>query len=234
MDLPVAAIVHQAVQAVDRDQVIRRQVVSDTQISQMHIGAGGRIIVHDGRPGLIRRRLAERTFTKFTTIIILSDNMKLTRMQIQDRTGIITFLESGSQRQDQRRISSRISRGRQVQDSRIPIRNQFDRRGRRHRNPVEEQRRKLDQHIPAILFHQPVRHSVDQQAGIAGTTESDPSLDIRNNGRQLAEYVGRRPGQTTQVAVHLQAFHIPTGQAAKTFSLDFNTLQQDGFIYGCL
>ena len=82
----------------------------------MHIGAGGRIIVHDGCPPFVRRRLAERTLTELPAIIIFSDNMKLARMQIQDRTGIITFLESGSQRQDQRRISGRINSRRQVQN----------------------------------------------------------------------------------------------------------------------
>ena len=162
MDLPVAAVIHQVIQTVNRDQVVCRQVISDTQIGEMHIGAGGRIIVHDGCPPFVRRRLAERTLTELPAIIIFSDNMKLARMQIQDRTGIITFLESGSQRQDQRRISGRINSRRQVQNPCISIRHKPDGRSRRHRHPVEEQCRKLDQHIPAILFQQAVGHSVYQ------------------------------------------------------------------------
>ena len=35
MDLPVAAVIHQVIQTVNRDQVVCRQVISDTQIGEM-------------------------------------------------------------------------------------------------------------------------------------------------------------------------------------------------------
>lgn len=139
-------------------------------------------------------------------------------------------MPSGSYSYLQRGIVNGIEARGEVQHTGVAIGHPVDARGRAHRQPIEKERRQLYQYVTTILLHQSVRHTVDQHTYLVATTESDRSLDVGNDGGQLAQGFRCRIRYTTQVLGHVQITHpLAFAQSSKTGTLYLDVSEGSGW-----
>ena len=231
VDAPIAAVIHQVIQAMHAELVTIGEGITHLQVCHMHIGAGTGVVVH--LLAILGRRggLAERTCAIFPTIVILGVDRPLTRVQVQHRSGVVALMPSGSYGYLQRGFVGGIEAGREIQHTGVAIRHPVDARGSAHSQPIEKERRQLNQYVTTILLHKSVRYTVDQHTYLVATTESDHSLEVSNDGGQLAQGFRCRIRYATQVLGHVQITHpLAFAQSSKTGTLHLDVLEVQGGI----